>query len=273
MSFRKQLSIASVALLFAMSYAIAQRDGGGRSGSDRGGSDRGSASSGQTTTHSSSTSVVHSTPSSSGGGGGSTGYYGGNSGYYYIPNYNAYYANNFLWSLYNRYPYFSMSNYAFRYDVGDSPIDRNLLRLALQDSYESANAMVNQVDNLSRLIDQFETNQLDRKQFQARFDTSLTEIRKLAKSIKKDERLEFLDQRKGVSSEEPPKAASIAEMRALVAQLSEQAAAMRDGLENYYVRDYTRTVEVDHLKQPSFKSLSERIDKLAKAIEKSADRM
>ncbi len=271
MSFRKQLSIASVALLLVTGYALAQRDGGGRSGSDRGGSDRGGSTT-QAAPRSEGTTVVHSTPTSSGGGSSPT-YNGGNYPYYYYNDYNAYYVHNFLYGLYNRYPYFALSNYTSRYDVGDSPIDRNLLRLALQDSYEAANAMVNQVGNLSTLIDQLESNQLDRKQFQARFDTSLSEIRKLAKSIKKDERLEFLDQRKGVASEEPPKAASIAEMRELVAQLDEQANAMRNGLENYYVRDYTRTVELDHLKQPSFKSLSDRIDKLAKAIEKSADRM
>ncbi|MFB3904601.1 MAG: hypothetical protein ACE15E_14220 [Acidobacteriota bacterium] len=257
-------------LLLVAGYTLAQRDGGGRSGSERGGSDRGSSSSG-TVTHSSSTSVVHSAPSSRGGG--SPVYVGSSPSYYFYPDYNAYYARSFLYNLWNQYPYFSWRDYSFRYDVGDSPIDRNVLRLALQDSYEAATAMVNQVSTLSALIDRLEANQLNRKQFQDRFDASLSEIRKLAKAIRKDERLQFLDQRKGVSSSEPPKAASIAEMRELVAQLKEQANAMRDGLENYYVRDYTRTVELDHLKQPSFKSLSERIDKLAKVIGKSADRM
>ncbi len=272
----KQISIASVAFLLITGYTLAQRDGGGRSGSDRGGSDRGTSSSSSpavSSPRSNSTSVVHSIPS--GNGGGSSPVYGGSNGYYgysYYPD-NYYYTRAFLYGLWNRYPYFDRAYYSSRYDVGDSPIDRNILRLALQDSYEAATAMVNQVTTLSSLIDQLESHQIDQKQFQARFDTSLAEIRKLAKTIKKDDRLEFLDQRKGIPSEEPPKAASIAEMRALVAQLSEQTSAMRDGLENYYVRDYTRTVELEHLKQPSFKSLSDRIDKLAKAIEKSADRM
>jgi len=275
MSFTKRISIAILAFFFVIGYTLAQRDGGGRTGGgDRGGSDRGGASSAPAPRSDNSVSVVHSTGTT--GGGGTPNYGGGSSGgggYYYQPDYYRYYSRSFLWDLWQRYPYFSMSDYAFRYDVGDSILDRNILRLALQDSYESATAMVNQINGLSALIDQLESNQIDRKQFQASFDTSLSEIRKLAKSIKKDQRLEFLDQRKGVPSEEPPKAASIAEMRALVAQLGEQASAMRNGLENYYVRDYTRTVELDHLKQPSFKSLSERIDKLAKAIEKSADRM
>jgi len=273
MSFKKQISIAGV-LLLVTGYTLAQRGGGGRTGSDHAGSDRGSSSSQAAPRSESPASVVHTSPSSSNGGySGYSGGTGGNPSYYYYPNYNAYYARDFLYSLWNQYPYFSLSNYSFRYDLGDSPVDRNLLRLALQDSYEAATAMANRVNTLSALIDQLESNQIDRKQFQTRFDSSLSEIRKLAKTIRKDERLEFLDQRKGIPSEEPPKAASIAEMRELVAQLGEQANAMRDGLENYYVRDYTRTVELDHLKQPSFKSLSERIDKLAKAIEKSADRM
>lgn len=272
MSFRKQVSVASLAFLLVTGFSLAQRGGGGRTGSDRGGSDRGSASSPGATHSGSSSSVVHSAPSSGGGGG------YGHSGSTYYPyawynDYNSFYARNFLWNLWHQYPYFSPAIYTFRYDVGDSPIDRNILRLALQDSYEAATAMITQVDTLSGLIDQLESNQIDRKQFQGRFDSSLSEIRKLAKTIKKDERLAFLDQRKGTPAADPPKAESIPEMRALVAQLSEQATAMRDGLENYYVRDYTRTVEIEHLKQPSFKSLSERIDKLAKVIEKSADRM
>ncbi len=274
MSFKTRIPIAVLALLLVTGYTLAQRgDGGGRSGGgDRGGSDRGGSST-QAAPRSETTTIVHSTPT--GNGGGSSPVYNGsngNYGYYYYDN-NYYYARTFLWNLWNQYPYFSLSNYSWRMDVGDSPIDRNLLRLALQDSYEAATAMVNQVSSLSALIDQLEANQIERKDFQARFDTSLTEIRKLAKSIRKDQRLEFLDQRKGVPSEEPAAAASIAQMRQLVAQLSEQTAAMRDGLENYYVRDYTRIVELDHLKQPSFKSVSERIDKLAKAIGKSADRM
>jgi len=224
--------------------------------------------------HASSGSVVHSTGTASGGGGYIPTYGGSSGGYsnYYFAN-DSYYARTFLYGLWRQYPYFSLSNYAYRYDVGDSPIDRDLLRLALQDSYEAATAMVYAVNNLSTLIDQLEANQIDRKQFQTRFDTALADVKKMAKTIKKDARLEFLDQRKGVSTQDPPKAASIAEMRELVAQLSQQATAMRDGLENYYVRDYTRIVELDHLKQPSFKSISDRIEKLAKAIEKSADRL
>jgi len=189
------------------------------------------------------------------------------------PNYNEYYARDFLYSLWRQYPYFALSNYSYRYSLGDSPIDRNLLRLALQDSYESATAMVNRVDELSDLINQLEAGLVPRKQFQEKFDSSITDIRKLAKTIRKDSRLEYLDQRRGIEVSEPAAAASIPEMRALVAELAVQAKGMRDGLENYYVRDYTRVVEVDHLKQPSFKSMSDRIDKLAKAIEKSADRM
>jgi hypothetical protein len=272
MSARKQVLIASVAFLFFAGYALAQRGGGGRSGSDRGGSDRGSSGPAVSSApRAGGANVVHA-PVTTGGGTRPTSS-SRNSGYYYYPNYNFYYMRSFLYTLWNQYPFFSPSYYWFRYDQGDSPIDRNLLRLALQDSYEAATAMTNQVDTLSSLLDQLESNQLDRKQFQAQFDTSLTEIRKLAKSIRKDESLQFLDQRKGVHSEEPPRAASIAEMRGLVAQLREQVDAMRDGLENYYVRDYTRTVELEHLKQPSFKSISEHIDKVAKAIEKSADHM
>lgn len=274
MCFKKQIPIAGLALFMIAGFTLAQRGGGGRGGDggDRG-SDRGSSST-QAAPRAETTSVVHSVGTTGGGGGSSPTYgSGGYSGYspYYYDNY--WYARSFLMNLWQQYPYFSLSNYSFRMDNGDSPLDRNILRLALQDSYEAATAMVNQVSTLSGLIDQLEANQLNRKDFQQRFDTTLTEIRKLAKSIKKDSRLEYLDQRKGVPSAEPPAAASIPQMRQLVAQLSEQASAMRDGLENYYVRDYTRIVELDHLKQPSFKSISERIDKLAKAIEKSADHM
>jgi hypothetical protein len=199
--------------------------------------------------------------------------YSGSPGSYVYYDYSYLYARNFLYTLWQRYPHIPVQAYIDRYSIGDSPIDRQLLRLALQESYEATGVMSHRINELSRLIDQYEAGTLDRKAFQKRFDASIDEIRKLSKSIRKDERLGFLDQRRATPSSEPPAAGTMPELRELVDQMRAQTQEMRQGLESYYTRDYTRVIELEHLKQPSFRSITTRIDKIAKVAEKSAGRL
>ena len=277
----KTMAIAGLAISLIGNYTFGQRGGGNSDRGGSGGSAVGSRGGGQSdrvptgvrigsqpSPHSAA--IATNAPTTTPRGGYSN--YGGNQSYYY-PSYAYMSTCNFLYGLWRQYPYFNWDYYAYRYSEGDSPIDRNLLRLALSDSHKSASAMQTRVNKLSSLVDQFEQGQIGRKQFQDSFEATLKEIRKLSKSIRNDERLKFLDQRRSVSVKQPPAATSIPELRRLVAELSDQVTEMKNGLETYYVRDYTRVIDLNHLKQPSFKSVSERIDKLAKSIEKSADRM
>ena len=202
--------------------------------------------------------------------------YGGST---YVPDYYTewYYrqslVENFLRTLWNQYPYFQYYTLQQQYSQGDTPLNSDVIRLVLQDSYEATNAIMRAVDQMSSLIDQREATQISLTDFQNSFDLATEDVRRLAKAIRKDARLEFLDQRRGVSLTDPPRARSIAELRQLVEQLRQATSEMRDGLETYYARDYTRTIDLEHLKQPSFKSMSNQIDKLAKTIGQSADRL
>jgi hypothetical protein len=204
----------------------------------------------------------------------STSGYGGG----YIPAYTDWYyrqymVDNFLRTLWYRYPYFSYWDLQWQYSQNDTPLNRDVIRLALQDSYEATNAIMWNVNQMSALTDRLESGQISRSDFQARFDSLTENVRRLTRAIRKDDRLEFLDQRRGVSMNEPPKARSIAELRQLVSQLRQATSDMREGFETYYSRDYTRTIDLEHLKQPSFKSMSNQIDKLAKVIGQSADHL
>jgi hypothetical protein len=259
--------IAGVAAAQERSHSPSRTDSSGDRG-DRGGT--GGYRSESQPSHSTQAPVPSSnnTVTSSGGS-----YYSGSPGYYYNFDASNLYARNFLYALWQQYPFIPVHLYIDRYAIGDSPIDRNLLRLALQDSYEASGVMTQRINELSRLIDSYEAGTLDKKAFQKRFDASIDDIRKLSRNIRKDQRLSYLDQRRGTSTSEPAAARTIPELKELVAELRIQVGEMRQGLENYYTRDYTRVIELDHLKQPSFRSISDRIDKIAKVAEKSASRM
>ena len=223
------------------------------------------------TTHTNTTGVV---PNSSPGGTPSNSNYGwAPPTFYNDMYYRQLYVDNFLRSLWSRYPFFSYYTYQWRYSQGDSPLNAEVIRLALQDSFESTNVILERTNEMSALIDRLEAGQISRADFQTRFDAAADDIRRAAKAIRKDQRLEFLDQRRGLSLNEPPRATSIAELRYLVTQLRQVATGMRDGLESYYSSDYSRTIDLNYLKQPSFRSMSDQIDKLTKVIGKSAERM
>jgi hypothetical protein len=269
---RVRLFSWAAALIVLGGFALAQERGDrGRGGAAGGGEGRYRA---ETPAVAANPSPNTNTPGTSNPSPGNSGYTGWPTGYLYS---DVYYRqmllDNFLFSLWSQYPYFAYSTCQWRYSQGDSPLNAEVIRLALQDSFEATNAILERVNHMSGLIDRLEAGQISRADFQRSFDTAADDIRNLAKTIRKDQRLEFLDQRRGVSLNEPPRATSIAQLRDLVAQLRQVTVGMRDGLERYYSSDYSRTIDVNYLKQPSFRSVSGQIDKLTKVIGKSAERL
>ncbi len=222
------------------------------------------------------------TPSSSSVGHTNTGSVGGGGSYSSPPPQQSYYGSSsyygnywnstqaFYYDLLRSYSFIPIHYYTFRYSVGDSAVDQTIVRLALRDSIETAHFLVSYSEELSGLLDQYQAGSMDRAVFSDRFNKTLSTIQKLAKTIRKDSRLAYLDQRKGIETADPLEANSIAELRSLVDELRQQAVMIESGLEIHYQEDMSRVIDLKTLKQPSFKTLSSRIEKLSKAIKDSS---
>ena len=262
--------------LMSMTLVLAQSRAGGEGNRGSGGGPARSNDGGHYRTESAPASTTSSSPqrlpstNSIGGGGESTYYTSPPPQNYYGS--NGYYGNYwgitqaFYYDLMRSYSFIPFGYYSFRYSVGDSPVDQMIVRLALSDSIETAHFLVSYSEELSGLLDQYQSGAMDRAVFNTRFKGTLGTIQKLAKSIRKDSRLGYLDQRRGVETVEPLEVNSIAELRALVDELRQQALMIETGLETHYQQDMTRVIDLKTLKQPSFKTLSTRIEKLSKVI-------
>lgn len=187
--------------------------------------------------------------------------------------YSFYLCDEFLYRLTRQYAFFSGYEYLWRYAQGDSPLTPDIVKLALQDSSQAAHSLVGLSEDLKQLLADFEAGRLDRKSFEAEFDRTLAQVRKLAKKIRGDYYLGYIDQRTETKIEAPQAAASLAELRPLVDELHQMALEMQKGLSSFYTRDVTRVVSVQDLAQPSFRSISKGIDRISKTIGKSVDRL
>ena len=175
--------------------------------------------------------------------------------------------------LWRRYSFLSRYEYQWRYAQGDSPLTPRVVRLALRDSFLAAASLVGLTKELEPVLLDFQAGRLDRKGCEREFGRILSEVRKLAKKIRKDDYLDYIDQRPKVKMPSPKKARSFAEMQALIAELRQLVVQMNQGILAFYDKDLTRVVKVADLSQPSFQSISKGIDKLAKTIQKSVDQL
>ena len=114
---------------------------------------------------------------------------------------------------------------------------------------------------------------MDRKSLEQQSDPVLHQVRKLAKSIRKDSVLGYIEQRPRMKVRSREQVRSISELQALAAELHQMALQVRGGITSFYDRDLTRVVSVSDLTQPSLGSISKEIEKLAKTIDKSVDRL
>lgn len=187
--------------------------------------------------------------------------------------YDFYAVDTFLYRLMRRYDFFYGYEYLWRYAQGDSPLTPKLMQLALEDASHHSETLVKLAAELEQLLTDFEAGKIDPKTLGREFDDRLDQMRKVAKKIRGDDNLEYLDQRPDMKLESPAQASSLAELRVLMASLQEMALQMKQGIMSFYTNDLSRVVSVEDLNQPSFKSISKGIDKLSKTIEKSVDRL
>ena len=196
----------------------------------------------------------------------------------YSPNrhfdYGCWYDTNFfIYQLFNRYRYLSAYDYLWRYAQDDSPLTQEIVNLALSESSLAADSLIATASELESLIDEYEAGTMGQKSFEVEVERTTKRIRDLSKQIRKDHLLGYLDQSPTTEVPSYDSAKSVSELRELCQELNRAATAIANGIDAYYERDMTRTVNVNDLQRPSFGTMTKEVDRLAKTISKSADRL
>ena len=286
--------VLAVVCLIALPLA-AQNQAQSQGSSQSGGRATGGGDTGRSTGNSTGAATVSSTTSvstrgtssggessrmvSSGGNGGnmSSGYYGTSGGGSYAPaprlegtsfrNNNAYFMwQNFLMNL----------GYMYRFNLDTSRFLRNsepLLTpqfafLAARRPLGLSMQLLAVVDELESLLNEARAGKpVDVKEIEA----NTRQIRILAKAIRTDRSLEYIDLRtdQDLLKDTPVEQLgidAIVRLREVALDLNSQLKAMAE-------ESKTSTVSVDLLKRPSYSSLSKSIEKLSKVIENSARRL
>jgi hypothetical protein len=141
-----------------------------------------------------------------------------------------------------------------------------IARLTLREPLELSARMLSTVDELEALLRAREAGQsVDPKDIAAKTN----EIRSLAKQIRQNYTVDFLDQRK---SQDVLKGLKLNTVEA-VSHLRELVTSLNTQLRDLYEDNKPFAVSVGALTQPSFESLSKGIEKLSKSIESSAKKI
>ncbi len=174
---------------------------------------------------------------------------------------------SFYWYLQNQY----MMNrlYFTRFYRNREPlVTPDLLRRVVRQPYRLSMQMLTAIDELETMLqDRAAGKPVDKMEIAAKAQ----EIRELAKRIRTDEALTFVDQRK----EKDILKGNNIEALGLesINQLREMATDLNSQLKNMYTQNTTSTVSVTSLTQPSVDSLSRGIEKISKVIENSAKKI
>ena len=171
---------------------------------------------------------------------------------------------DFLWNLQTRY--FLDAMYLSRFYRNSEPlVTPHLMKMVVREPLSLSTRMLAAVDELGALVSDFEGGKPVPKQD---ITTKAQEIRELAKKIRKDNTLSFVDQR---ADKEVPKGENTETLGLeTIRQLRTMAVDMNTQLKAMYDQNSTATVSVQNLSQPSFESLSKGIERLTKVIENSA---
>src|SRR5262249_25574440 len=156
-----------------------------------------------------------------------------------------------------------MDAYSQRFYRNREPLlTPQLMKLALRDPLTTSTRMVRAVEDLEKLVSDLEAGKPVNKE-----DIALKnrEVRELARKIRQDNSLSFVDRR---MEKDLPKEA-VADQLGLnaVRQLRETVVDLHTQLKGMYSQTSTSTVSVSSLSQPSFESLSRRIEKLSKVLD------
>jgi len=172
-----------------------------------------------------------------------------------------------------QYYFLNGYDYLWRYRQGDSPLTQESLRMALQECSSASAAIVRLSAQLEQVVDQFERGELSEDAFESKVEETTKQIRKLSKQIRKDDYLDYIDQRQKDLDSSFREATSVQGLRALTQQLSMLAYEIDTGLDAFNRDDMTRVVNVRELQRPSFDSLTKGVESLSKTIERSAGRL
>jgi hypothetical protein len=142
-----------------------------------------------------------------------------------------------------------------------------LLKITLKAPLRSSSEMLDSIDELEAI---FENNQsgslLDRQAVLEKCE----KIRELAKAIRNNQTISYIDVGKGKDLYSPKSRAIQPED---FQRLREMAVDLNRQLKNLYSSTSTATVSVDSFNEPSLESLAKGIEKMCKAIENSSKRM
>ena len=181
--------------------------------------------------------------------------------------------NWYVYRLMSQYYFLNGYNYLWRYRQGDSPLTQYSMRIALQECASASAAMLRLSDQLEGIVAEYENGELSRKDFENRVEQTTKQIRNLAKKIRKDSFLDYIDQRQKNDVASFREANSLQGLKTLTRQLRQMAFEIETGLDAFNKEDMTRVVNVRELERPSFDSLAKGIDRLAKTIDRSANRL
>ena len=171
---------------------------------------------------------------------------------------------DFLWNLQTRY--FLDAMYLSRFYRNSEPlVTPHLMKMVVREPLSLSAQMLAAADELEMMVSDFEAGKPVPKQD---ITAKAQEIRELAKKIRKDNTLSFVDQR---ADKEVPKGENTETLGLeTIRQLRTMAVDMNTQLKAMYDQNSTATVSVQNLSQPSFESLSKGIERLTKVIENSA---
>jgi hypothetical protein len=142
-----------------------------------------------------------------------------------------------------------------------------LASLAVRKPLAISAQLIGVVDELSALLTEAQSGKaVDKKAI----DATLEQVRKLARLIRSDSSLSFIDLRADLDLSK----GSNFEQLGLnaIERLREYALDLHNQLKTLSEQSATATVSVDYLARPSFESLSKGIDKLCRVIQSSARR-
>jgi hypothetical protein len=177
---------------------------------------------------------------------------------------NSYYQwSSFLYQLQSRY--MLDGSYFTRFTRNVEPlVTPQMMKLALNEPLSYSGRLVRAAADLEALVGTLQTG--SGSVSGSEIAAKAREVRELARKIRQDPSLTYVDKRlpKTVSGDVEQQGLDAArELRALATELHGQ-------LKTMYTQTSTSTVSVRALEQPSFETLSKKIEKLSKAIESAA---
>jgi len=182
--------------------------------------------------------------------------------------YDYYYSwQNFIYRLQMQY---GLNNYYFRrfYRNSEPLVTPAMMKLALRTPLAVSTQLIRAVDDLQEMLAATESGkQVDKKAVAEKTQ----QIRELARKIRKDEYLGFLDRRS--DKDVAPDVGAEALGPAAVNQLRQWALDLNVQLKGMYSEMATSTVSVQNLAQPSFEALTKGIEKMTKVIDNSTRKL